>query len=54
MRAVPYVYFHIPENHKMYDMLSKNSRGLLKRAWPSKVESEVLLSSRKSKGSARG
>ena len=26
----------------MYDMLNKNSLGLLKRAWPSKVEPKVL------------
>jgi len=35
-------------------MLNKNSQGVLKKVQPSKVESKVLLSSRKSKGSACG
>ena len=28
---------------KMYDMLNKNSQGLLKRALPSKVESKLIV-----------
>ena len=36
------------------DKLNKNSLELLKRAQPSKVESKVLISSRKSKGSPSG